>query len=165
MSARAVAARLLPAGLVVAAGTWVASGALGDDFRWVGVVGVSELALLSGLRWAGWLQGRPWARLALRLAVAVMAVAVIGAPMPPADVVGWLFCVEGVLFGAWVATRWLFAGDGPGLRRDLRGAGAVAGVGLWFMSVPLPPSGWSPLVGVLVATTALGAEHVDEEKS
>lgn len=159
-----MAQRLLPAGLVVAVGTWVATGALGDDFRWVGVLALSELAVLSGLRWAGWLQGRPWSRLGMRLAVAVTAVAVARTPVPPADVVGWLFCVEGVLFGAWVAARWLLAGDRAHLRRDLRGAGALAGVGLWFMSVPLPPSGWSPLVGVLVATTALGAEHAAPEE-
>lgn len=168
LSARAASAQLLSAGLVAAAGTWIATGAVGDDFRWIGVLGLSEMGVLTGLRWTGWLRGRPWARLVVRLVAAVVAVRLAGVTMPSADEVGWVFSLEGALLGAWVGASSLVARGRPWSRPrpDMRGASVLAGVGLWFMSVPVPPSGWSPVVGVLVATTALGTRRgtgVEEE--
>ena len=166
MSARAASAQELSVGLVAAAGTWIATGAAGDDFRWIGVLGLSEMGVLTGLRCGGWLRGRPWARLVVRLVAAVVAVSLAGVTMPSADEVGWLFWLEGALLGVWVGVSSLVARGRPWPGPDLRGAGVLAGMGLWFMSVPVPPSGWSPVVGVLVATTALGARRgtgVDEE--
>ena len=161
MRARGASAQLLSAGLVAAAGTWIATGAVGDDFRWIGVLGLSEMGVLTGLRCAGWLRGRPWVRLVVRLAVAAVAVGLAGVTMPSADEVGWVFWLEGALLGAWLGVSSLLARGRPWSRPrpDLRGAGVLAGMGLWFMSVPVPPSGWSTVVGVLVSTTALGTRR------
>lgn len=158
MSARSFIARVLPAGAMAASATALAAGWAGDDVRWLGVLGLSEVVVVGGLRWSGLLRRRPWARLGLRLAAAAAALTAAGRHLPSAEAVAFLFAATGLVGLAWGAARWKLSGDRerPRLRPQLEAMSVVASVGLWFASVPLPPSGWSPLVGVLVATTALG---------
>ncbi len=146
-----------PAAMVAAAAV-VAFGGLGEDFRWLGVVGLTELVVVAVRRESVWLGQRPWVVLGLRLAAGALAVSVSRAPMASAADVGWLFMAEGVLGLVWV-----------GIRRSLRSApvnrrrrdgwvfAGVAVIGVWFTYVSVPPSGWSPLVAVLVMVTAVHA--------
>jgi hypothetical protein len=156
--------------VMVGVGLVVAAGGVGDDFRGLGVLALSELAVTRGLRLPGWLAGRPLARAALRLAVAAMAVAAVGASMPSAQFVAGLFLLEGVMWLGWVGLLWRGGGNRLRLRAHLEMAALVTGVGVWFVSIPAPPSGWSPVVGVLlggaVVTSAnrLDAAPVEEER-
>lgn len=166
---RAVVARLVPSAMV-GVGLAVALGAMGEEFRGLGVLALSELVVTRGLRLLGWLGGRPLARAAVRLAVAAVALSVLGASMPPVRLVASLFVVEGIIWLGWVGVNWWRGCDQQWLRAQLELAAVVSGIGVWFVSVPLPPSGWSPVVGVLLGSAAVASANrrqavsVEEER-
>ncbi len=146
-----------PAAMVAAAAV-VAFGGLGEDYRWLGVVGLTEFVVLAVRRESVSLAQRPWVVLGLRLAASALAVSVSRAPVASAGDVGWLFMLEGMVGLAWVGVRRTLRSDAFQHRRaDGRVFAGVAVIGVWFTYVSLPSSGWSPLVAVLVMVTAVHA--------
>lgn len=149
---RAVAA---VAALVLA--TAVAAGWLGDDFRWLGGVALSEMALTRVLWWTGALRRRPWARLGLRLGTAAVVLHLLGITMPDASLVGWAFLFSALSWLVWLGVLRL-VGLHVAAGADVVTIMALAAVvGLWFYVVGLPPSGWNPIVAVLAGATAVEA--------
>ena len=149
-----VVRRSVAALVVVGWAAAVAAGALGQEFRWLGVLALTEFALGRLLwRW-GWLAARPWRRLALRLGAGAGAVAALGLPMPPAAVVGWLFVLSGVLGLLWAAAL-CASGAGSQAAACARLCGLCALVGLWFQVLGVPSTPWAPVVVLLAAQTAI----------
>jgi len=143
--------------------TAVAAGWLGEDFRWLGGVALSEMAVTRGLWWLGVLRRRPWARLGLRLGAAVVFLHVLGITMPDASLVGWVFLFSAVSCLAWLGVLrlvGLYVASGADLVPIMALAAAV---GLWFDVVGVPPTGWSPIVAVLAGATAVEAVRADGE--
>ena len=136
-----------------------ALGVLGDDLRWFGVLALSEVALGRLLWWSRWLGRWPWASLGLRLVGVAVGLRGLDIPMPGAPLVGSMFVASALGGLAWVGVLRL-AGENGGRQRELLvGVGVYAVVGLWSMGVGVPPSGWTPIVMVLAADTALSSRR------
>jgi hypothetical protein len=134
------------------------AGALGDEFRWLGGVALSEVVVSRGLRrWRPGLLRRPWLRLGLRLATAAVLLRLLHITMPDAAVVGTVFLFAGVASLIWLGMVRL-VGMGP--RDDLLVATMALAVGLWFSLLPVSGSGWGALTALLAAATALEASRV-----
>ena len=146
--------RSLAALVAVGGPAAVAAGALGHEFRWLGVLALTEFTVGRLLWRSGWLAARPWRRLGLRLGVAAGVVAALGLPMPPATVVGWLFVLSGVLGLLWAALLWA-AGAGPEASACAQTFALCALVGLWFQLLGVPSTPWAPVVVLLAAETAI----------
>ena len=146
--------RSLGALVVAGAAAAVAAGALGHEFRWFGVLALTEFALGRLLWRSGWLAARPWRRLALRLGLAGAVVVALGLSMPPARVVGWLFVLSGVLGLLWAAGLWA-AGAGAQASARAGTFGLCGLVGVWFQVLGVPSTPWAPVVVLLAAETAI----------
>jgi hypothetical protein len=143
------------AALVLATGG--AAGWLGDDFRWLGGVALSEVALTRVLWRTGALRRRPWARLGLRLGSAAVVLHLLGITMPDASLVGWVLLLSALSCLVWVGLLRLVGLHVAAGADVVTIMALAAAVGLWFDVVGVPPSGWSPIVAVLAGATAVEA--------
>lgn len=142
------------AALVLVAVAAVAGG-LGDDFRWLGALALSE-ALVTRGRWRPEaLRRRPWVRLGLKLGVGALALRVLGIAMPDASAVGWVFLLAALGCLAWLGLLALVGLDSDRAGEEAATMAVAGAVGLWFAVVGVPSSGWAALVAVLGGATAL----------
>jgi hypothetical protein len=146
-----------------AAAALMAAGVLGPDVRWVGALGLGELAVAVAAR-PGWLRRRRWSARGLCVVVGALVMTVLGIRMVGASEVGWVLVVCGLGGCAWagalrLAEGWFELPERVSQRHSLRVWAAAAVVGAAFMAVAPGVSGWAPVAAWLGACTAGGGNR------